>query len=177
MIALALLLAADTVLAAGGELAGPPEQTLVVAGEDVTAWGFSEVPPRSRLQAALALSDANARAELVKFVRATVTDALKSRSTLTIGGAGSAGDGRRPQGGASTGGAGSAGDGRRPQGGASNEEIEVRTREVARGLLPALAPPQHGWRKLKRGDEVVLQVWSRMTAPAARLRELMAAAK
>ena len=159
MIALALLLAADTVLAAGGELAGPPEQTLVVAGEDVTAWGFSEVPPRSRLQAALALSDANARAELVKFVRATVTDALKSRSTLTIGGAGSAGDGRRPQ------------------GGASNEEIEVRTREVARGLLPALAPPQHGWRKLKRGDEVVLQVWSRMTAPAARLRELMAAAK
>jgi hypothetical protein len=138
MIAFALLLAAEQVLASGGELAGPPEQTLAVAGDQVEAWGFSEVPPKSRLQAALALSDANARAELVKYVKVKVTDALSEKSTLT------------------------------------SEEIESRTQEIARGLLPELPPAQHGWRKLKRGDEIVLQVWSRLTASVARLKELVA---
>ena len=136
---IALLLAAEVVLASGGELAGPPDQTLTQTGDHVQAWGFSEVPPKSRLQAALALADANARAELVKFVKVTVTDAYKENSTLT------------------------------------SQEIETRTQEIAKGLLPALPPAQHGWRKLKRGDEVVLQVWARLTASKARLQELVAA--
>jgi hypothetical protein len=133
----ALLLAAETILSAGGELPGPPEQTLVVSGDEVAAWGFSEVPPNSRMQAALALSDANARAELLKFVRAQVEDAYREKSSL------------------------------------SSEEIEQHTREVAKGLLPGLPPPQHGWRKLKRDGQVVLQVWSRLTASKARLSQLV----
>ena len=136
---IALLLAAEVVLSTGGELAGPPEQTLTVQGDDVQAWGFSEVPPKSRLQAALALADANARAELVKFVKVKVTDAYKENSTLT------------------------------------SQEIETRTQEIARGLLPALPPPQHGWRRLKRDDGVVLQVWARLTASSAKLREMVSA--
>ena len=135
---IALLLAAEVVLSTGGELPGPPERTLALIGDEVQAWGFSEVPPKSRLQAALALSDANARAELIKYVKVKVTDSLKANSTL------------------------------------ASEEIEMRTQEVAKGLLPALPPPQHGWRKLQRGEEVVLQVWSRLTAPAAKLQELVA---
>lgn len=135
---IALLLAAEVVLSTGGELAGPPQETLAVTGDDVQAWGFSEVPPKSRLQAALALTDANARAELIKYVKVKVTDSLKADSTLT------------------------------------SEEIEMRTQEVAKGLLPGLPPPEHGWRKLKRGDEVVLQVWSRFKVPAATLAALVA---
>jgi hypothetical protein len=137
MIALMLLVAAETVLAQGGELPGPPAQTVVTEGEEVAVFGFSEVPPKSRLQAALALADANARAELIKLVRVQVEDSLKSRSTAT------------------------------------QEEIESRTREVAKSALPALSPAQHGWRRLKRGDGQVLQVWSRLTLPKTTLRALM----
>lgn len=54
------------------------------------------------------------------------------------------------------------------------EEIESRTREIAHGLLPALSPAQHGWRRIQRGDVQVLQIWSRLTLPGARLRDLLA---
>src|SRR4051812_26403793 len=129
MLALLLLLAAapaEEVLARGGELDGPPAQSIESGGAQVIAWGFTEVPPKSRLQAAFAVSDANARAELVKLVRVQVEDSLKSNSTAT------------------------------------HEEIETLTREAAHGVLPAISPAQHGWRRLKRGDEQVLQVWSRI---------------
>jgi hypothetical protein len=139
-LALALLVAAapDEVLAHGGELDGPPAQTTVVEGDQVTAFGFTEVPPKSRLQAAYAISDANARAEIVKLVRVQVTDALKAHSTE------------------------------------SSEEIETLTREVAKGLLPALPQAEHGWRRLKRGDEVVLQVWSRIALARSQLKKVVA---
>jgi hypothetical protein len=143
MIALLLILAAapgEEVLAKGGEIDGPPAQSVEQNDTLVVAWGFSEVPPKSRLQAAFALSDANARAELVKFVRVQVEDSLKSNSTAT------------------------------------QEEIESVTREVAHGLLPALSPAQHGWRRLKRGDEQVLQVWSRLELPKERVREIVSKA-
>ncbi|MGZ6142296.1 MAG: hypothetical protein ACXWLM_03105 [Myxococcales bacterium] len=138
---LALLLASEIVLATGGELAGPPAQTVAEEGADVAAFGFSEVPPKARLQAAFALSDAVARAEIVKLVRVRVEDSLKARETLTA------------------------------------QQIESRTTEVAHGLLPALSIAQHGWRRIKRGDETVLQVWSRVALPKAKLAELIQGAK
>jgi hypothetical protein len=140
MLALLLLLAAgpvEEVVAHGGELAGPPSLPVAVEAAEIAAYGFSEVPADSRLQAALALADANARAELVKYARVRVTDELKSKSTE------------------------------------SSEQIETRTREMSHGLLPALALPAHGWRKLKRGGETVLQVWSRISIPQARFDELL----
>src|SRR5439155_15731045 len=115
MITLLLLIAAapaEEVLAKGGELDGPPAQTIENGETLVVAWGFTEVPPKSRMQAAYALTDANARAELVKLVRVQVEESLKSNSTATA------------------------------------EEIETLTREAAHGLLPALEPAQHGWRRL-----------------------------
>ena len=142
MIALALLLAAapaEEVIARGGE-GGPPTQSIENGETTIVAWGFSEVPPKSRMQAAYALTDANARAELVKLVRVHVEDLMKSNSTATT------------------------------------EEIETTTREAAHGLLPALEPARHGWRRLKRGDEQVLQVWSRISIPRSRMREIVSKA-
>ena len=130
---LALLIASEIVLAAGGELAGPPAQTVSQEGAEVVAYGFSEVPPRSRLQAAYALADANARAEIVRLVRVKVTDSLKANETLT------------------------------------QVEVEAKTTEAARGILPALSVAQHGWRKIRRGGAIVLQVWSRISVPKAKL--------
>lgn len=130
---IALMLAAEVVLATGGELPGPPAQTTQEQGEDVLAYGFTEVPPKSRLQAAYALADANARAEIVKLVRVKVTDSLKARETLT------------------------------------SAEIETRTTEAARGILPALSLAQHGWRRIDRDGVRVLQVWSRISIPKAKL--------
>jgi hypothetical protein len=143
MIAILLLLAAapaEEVLAKGGELAGPPAQTIENGETLVVAWGFAEVPPKSRMQAAYALTDANARAELVKLVRVQVEDSLKSNSTATT------------------------------------EEIETRTREAAHGVLPAISPAQHGWRRLKRGGEQVLQVWSRIALDRSRMHEIISKA-
>jgi hypothetical protein len=140
MIALFLLLIAapvEDVVAHGGDLAGPPATSIAKEETELAAYGFSEVPGDSRLQAAFALSDANARAELVKYARVRIEDSLKSRSTE------------------------------------SSEQIETRTREFAHGLLPHMALPEHGWRKLKRGKEVVLQVWSRLTLPQARFDEVL----
>jgi hypothetical protein len=140
MLALLLLLAAgplEEVVAHGGDLPGPPETSIAKEATEIAAYGFSEVPGDSRLQAALALADANARAELVKFARVRVTDSLKSLSTE------------------------------------SSEQIETRTKEMAHGFLGVLALPQHGWRKLKRGGEVVLQVWSRITIAQDRFDELL----
>jgi hypothetical protein len=137
MLALLLAAALETVLSNGGELAGPPEHTALKEGADYAAYGFAEVPGNSRLQAALALADATARAELQKLARVRVEDSLKDRQTATT------------------------------------EEVESRTREFAHGLLPALAPPQHGWRKLQRGSETVLQVWARVSIPVARFDELL----
>ncbi len=48
MIALLLLIAAapaEEVLARGGELDGPPAQTTVTEGDELVAFGYSEVPP------------------------------------------------------------------------------------------------------------------------------------
>jgi hypothetical protein len=140
MLALLLVLIAapsEEVVAHGGELPGPPTQTVAKEAGEIAAYGFSEVPGDSRLQAALALADANARAELVKHARIRIEDSLKSYSTE------------------------------------SSEQIEARTRELSHGLLPALALPQHGWRKLKRGSEVVLQVWARVSIPQSRFDELL----
>jgi hypothetical protein len=140
MLALLLLLIAapaEDVIAHGGDLAGPPATSIGKEGADLAAYGFSEVPGDSRLQAAFALSDANARAELAKFARVRVEDSLKSRSTE------------------------------------SSEQVETRTREFAHGLLPHMGIPEHGWRKLKRGNEVVLQVWSRIALPQARFDEVL----
>ncbi len=134
---IALLLAAEVVLAKGGELDGPPAQTVVRSAEAVHAFGFSEVPPQSRLQAALALADANARAELVKLVRARITDQYAEHATE------------------------------------KSEEIERRTKEIASGLLPALAPPQHGWRRIDRDGEQVLQVWARVSIKETALHEMV----
>lgn len=143
MLSLLLLLAAapaEEVLSRGGELDGPPAQSIENGEKLIVAWGFSEVPPKSRMQAAFALTDANARAELVKLVRVHVEDLMKQNSTAT------------------------------------SEEIETYTREAAHGLLPALEPAKHGWRRLKRGDEQVLQVWSRISLPRSRMREIVAKA-
>ncbi len=60
---------------------------------------------------------------------------------------------------------------------ATTEEIESKTREVAHGLLPALPPARHGWRRIKRGDEQVLQIWSRIALAKARLAEAIAIAE
>ncbi|HEX4386225.1 MAG TPA: hypothetical protein VH083_24890 [Myxococcales bacterium] len=140
MLALLLLLVAapvEDVIAHGGDLAGPPATSINKEGDEIAAYGFSEVPGDSRLQAAFALSDANARAELVKYGRVRIKDSLKSVSTE------------------------------------SSEKIETRTQELAHGLVPHVALPEHGWRKLKRGNEVVLQVWSRITLPQIRFDELL----
>jgi len=142
MLALLFLLVAAAlpdgeIVAHGGELAGPPTQTVAKEAAEIAAYGFSEVPGNSRLQAALALADANARAELVKHARTRIEDSLKSHSTE------------------------------------SSEQIEALTRELSHGLLPALELPQHGWRKLKRGSEIVLQVWARVSIPQSRFDELL----
>jgi hypothetical protein len=140
MLALLLLFAAgplEDVIAHGGDLAGPPERTIAKEEAELAAYGFSEVPGDSRLQAAFALADANARAELVKYARVRVQDSLKSLSTE------------------------------------SSEQIETRTKEMSSGFLSVLSLPQHGWRKLKRGSEVVLQVWSRICLPQARFDDLL----
>jgi hypothetical protein len=140
MLALLLLLVAapvEDVIAHGGDLAGPPATSIAKEGDEIAAYGFSEVPGDSRLQGAFAISDAGARSELVKYARVRITDSLKSLSTE------------------------------------SSEKIETRTQELAHGLVPVVALPEHGWRKLKRGNEVVLQVWSRITLPQARFDELL----
>jgi hypothetical protein len=71
---IALLLAAEVVLAHGGELDGPPSATVVAEGEEIVAYGFAEVPAKSRMQAAEALANAKARSELLAMVRAGVAD-------------------------------------------------------------------------------------------------------
>ena len=140
MLALLLLLVAapvEEVIAHGGDLAGPPATSIAKEGAEIAAYGFSEVPGDSRLQGAFAISDAGARAELVKYARVRIVDSLKSHSTE------------------------------------SAEQIETRTQELAHGLVPHVGVPEHGWRKLKRGGEVVLQVWSRITLAQARFDELL----
>jgi hypothetical protein len=109
-------------------LDGPPVTSITNEGDRIVAFGFSEVPGKSRLQAALALADAVARGELLAAVRAGVADAQRDVQT---------GD---------------------------TQEVERITAQVASGVLPALSPAQHGWRKIQRDGEVVLQVWSRLTA-------------
>ena len=48
--------------------------------------------------------------------------------------------------------------------GASSTEAESVTAQVASGVLPGLAPPIHGWRKVERQGELTLQVLARLTA-------------
>lgn len=100
----------------------------------MVVWGLSELPGASRLQAALALADAAARAELVASVQVGVASLFRSAGQTTQGGLGSA------------------------------LVLERVTAQVASGLLPALAPPGHGWRKVKRGAAEVLIVAARLTA-------------
>jgi hypothetical protein len=135
---IALLLAAEVVLGQGGELEGPPTATVVSEGTEIVAFGFAEVPIKSRLQAALALADANARAELLAAVRAGVAEVQRDVQT------------------------------------ADSQQIERINAQVASGVLPALSPARHGWRKLQRDGEAVLQVWSRMTAQRGALVEALA---
>lgn len=135
---LLLLALTETILTTGGELPGPPEATVAIRGDQIEAFGFAEVPGKSRLQAALALADANARAELLTAVRAGVAEAFKDVQTE------------------------------------DKQEVERTTAQVAQGVLPGLPGPQHGWRRLRRDGEVVLQVWSRLTAQRSAVEAALA---
>ncbi|MEL6759959.1 MAG: hypothetical protein AAFP04_06110 [Myxococcota bacterium] len=55
-----------------GELELPPSDTLVYSDGHVEAWAMTEVPASSRRQAAFAMVDAIARAELLKVLRVGV---------------------------------------------------------------------------------------------------------
>lgn len=83
---LAALVAAEVVLASGGNLAGPPPPDKAVAreGAEVAAYAFAEVPGNARLQAALAAADSGARAELVKYVRVKVSESYKEHDEDAI---------------------------------------------------------------------------------------------
>jgi hypothetical protein len=137
----------ERTLSSGGDLdlACVPSTSVTTDGDTVIAWGLSEVPGASRLQAALALVDAAARAELVASVQVGVASLFRSSGQTTQGGQGSA------------------------------LVLEKVTAQVASGLLPALAPPVHGWRKVKRGAAEVLVVAARLTAGKRAVQESVAA--
>ncbi len=66
-----------------GELELPPSDTLVYEDGHVEAWAMTEVPAGSRRQAAFAMVDAIARAELLKVLRVGVkTIALDYETSL-----------------------------------------------------------------------------------------------
>lgn len=106
---------------------GLPPATVELTDAQVVVWGMTEVPADSRLQAALAMVDAIARAELLKYIRAGVASLALDVQT-----------------------------------GAGQELARVDA-EVAKGLLPGLAPPRHAWHKVRRGDEMVLRLYARLT--------------
>lgn len=133
----------ERTLSSGGELdlSCVPVSAVHTEGESVIAWGLSEVPGASRLQAALALADAAARAELVASVKVGVASLFRSAGSTTQSGQG------------------------------EQVVLEKLTAQVASGLLPALPPAQHGWRKVKRGDLEVLIVASKLTAQKRAVQE------
>lgn len=76
----------EALLERGGELdlSTFPATTVELRGPLLIAYGLTEVPPKSRLQAAYALADAVARAELLSAVRVGV--ASLQRETLSSAG-------------------------------------------------------------------------------------------
>jgi len=87
VIALALLASllepGEVLVERGGELAleSPPRETVRIEEGAIVAWGITEVPGSSRLQPALAMADALARAELVKALRVALTAADEVRAS------------------------------------------------------------------------------------------------
>ncbi len=77
----------EQVLERGGELPvpDPRDATSGRDGGTLFAWAQSEVPGSSRLQAALALVDALARAELLKIVQVDLTATAEVRSSSDNG--------------------------------------------------------------------------------------------
>ena len=132
----------EQLLSSGGELdlSCLPPGTIENRGASLVAWGLTEVPGGSRLQAALALADAAARAELVASVRVGIASLFRSAEA----------DDR-----------------------VSAEKLTV---QVASGLLPALEPARHGWRRVRRGSEEVLVIAARISADRAALQASMAKA-
>ena len=120
----------ERVLDSGGELqlSALPDPSVTRDDVQLVAFALAEVPGDSRLQAALAIADAQARAELLKAVRVGIASALSAHT-----------DG-------------------------ASQTVNQATAEVASGVLPALPPPSHSWRKIERDGAVVLQVFSRVTA-------------
>jgi hypothetical protein len=53
-------------------------------------------------------------------------------------------------------------------------EVMSYTAEATRVLLPALPLPAHAWRKVRRGDEVVLVLFGRLEVPRAQLATAVA---
>jgi hypothetical protein len=130
----------ERTLSSGGDLdlGCVPQASVTTAGGTVVVWGLSEVPGASRLQAALALADAAARAELLASVQVGVASLLRSTGSTEVDGA---------------------------------AVLESVTAQVSRGLLPALPPPVHGWRKVQRGPTEVLIVAARISADKSAVRE------
>ncbi len=134
----------EEVISTGGELsfAAIPAATIQRAKGEIVAWGLAEVPGDSRLQAALALVDANVRAELLSSIRVGITSSLET-STTSVATRDASG---------------------RAQSHESQQVIEHVVQATA-GMLPALAPIQHGWRKVRRDGVVILQLCARIVAP------------
>lgn len=145
----------EEVLASGGELnlAQLPAATIERSASQLIAFGLAEVPGDSRLQAALALADANARAELLSAIRVGIASSLTVTSSASTSG-GSNSSGSREL---------------------DSQAVDEKTAQVASGVLPALAPAQHGWRKLRRNGEVVLLVCARISASESALASTLAA--
>ena len=134
----------EEVISTGGELsfAQIPAASIQRTNGEVVAWGLTEVPGDSRLQAALALVDANVRAELLSAIRVGIASSLEvNTSSSTTRDAQAA-----------------------PQSRESQQVVE-RIVQTTAGLLPSLAPIQHGWRKIRRDGVVVLQLCARIVAP------------
>jgi hypothetical protein len=131
----------EQVLERGGELdlALLPRSTIVRAGGELTAWGITQVPADSRLQAAYAIADADARAELIMAVRVGIASSLTATSTASSG-SGAVGP--------------------------DSQEVNEQIAQVSNGFLPSLSPAQHGWKKVRPapGREVVMLVVSKISA-------------
>jgi hypothetical protein len=131
------------VLESGGELRfdEPLDATFTTAAKQLHIVATIEVPGDARLQAALAIADAQARAELVKSVRVGIATAFTEHSEK--------------------------------RGDAETQAVTRATAEVASGVLPALPPPQHGWRRVERNGVVVLEIRARLTADRAAVIEAL----
>jgi hypothetical protein len=134
----------EEVISSGGELsfAQIPAASIQRANGEIVAWGLAEVPGDSRLQAALALVDANVRAELLSAIRVGIASSLEVNTASSSTRDAQSGTQSR-----------------------ESQQVVERVVQTTAGLLPSLAPIQHGWRKIRRDGVVVLQLCARIVAP------------